>query len=71
MNKILPPVCVSPVTCIADNDNWIFFLETQYKRITHTHMSTHLYEHMHVYSIPMNTPKKLSWFDLKIYEVGH
>jgi hypothetical protein len=34
-------------------------------------MSTHLYEHMHVYSIPMNTHEKLSWLDLEIYEVGH
>jgi hypothetical protein len=34
-------------------------------------MSTHPYEHTHVYSTPISTSERLSRFDLKIHEVGH
>jgi hypothetical protein len=30
-----------------------------------------LYRLIHVYPIYMNTSKRLSWFDLEIYEVSH
>jgi hypothetical protein len=38
---------------------------------THTHMSTHSYERMHVHLTPMSTSERLSQFDLEIYEVGY
>jgi hypothetical protein len=34
-------------------------------------MSTHPYEYTHIYSIPINTSERLSWFDLEIYEFDH
>jgi hypothetical protein len=34
-------------------------------------MSIHPYEHMHTYSIPMSTSKRLSQLDIEIYKVGH
>jgi hypothetical protein len=34
-------------------------------------MRTHLYEHTHAHPTLMSTSEKLSWIDLKIYEVSH
>jgi hypothetical protein len=34
-------------------------------------MSTHSYEHTHIYSTSISTFERLSWLDLEIYEVGH
>jgi hypothetical protein len=34
-------------------------------------MSTHPYEYIYVYSIPMNTSERVSWLDIEIHEVGH
>jgi hypothetical protein len=34
-------------------------------------MSTHPYEHTHVYVIPMTTSERLSRLDLEIHEVDH
>jgi hypothetical protein len=38
---------------------------------TYTRMSTHLYEHTHVYPAPMSISERLSRLDLEIHEVGH
>jgi hypothetical protein len=38
---------------------------------THTHMSTHSYEHMHAHAILMSIFKRLNRLDLEIHEVGH
>jgi hypothetical protein len=34
-------------------------------------MSTHLYEHMYAYPIPMSISKRLSRLDIEIHKVDH
>jgi hypothetical protein len=38
---------------------------------THICMNIHLYKYMYIHLIPMSSSKRLSWFNLKIHEVGH
>jgi hypothetical protein len=69
-----PRVYITPLFffyCHSKKGASLFFKKQSIDVDIYTRMSTHPYEHTHVYSTPISTSERLSRLDLEIHEVGH